>query len=178
MGATGGIDLEPSDLRQVAYRQAARVVASVCRRAPFEAVTIVAAGDRRGGVEGALPWRDEIEAFVAAGGKRHLGARRRLVILQAGPVAETRLTGRPRDLDGPDGHDALALALHRPYRRLAGVEQQLAAARRDAQRLLYRPHNWAAVVALADALMISGRLEEEAVRSIVRLAQRRARANR
>jgi hypothetical protein len=175
MGATGGIDLEPPDLRQVAYRQAARVVASICRRAPFQSVTIVAEGDRRGSVEGAVPWRDELKAYVDDGGKRHLGARRRLVILQAGAVAETRLTGRPRVLDGADWHDALALSLFRPYRRLPRVEQQLGAARRDAERLLDRPHNWAAVVAVADALLVGGRLEEDTARSIVRQAQRRVR---
>jgi hypothetical protein len=173
MGATRSADLEPPDLRQVAYRQAARAVAALARRVAFRSVTIGAAGGPQGEIEAALGWRDEIRAYVAAGGKRHLGARRHLVVLQAGPAAETRLTGRPRVLDGPDWRDALALTLYRPYRRLPRVEQQLGAARRDAERLLGRPHTWAAVVALADALLVSGRLEADAARSIVRQARRR-----
>jgi hypothetical protein len=155
--------------RATAYHEAGHAVMSVELRLVVASVNLHRdehqLGVCRGG--GALPQEED---FHMPNGKTRRWVEREIMVLLAGSEAEAMFTGRKNHLGArSDLHSAVDLA-STVCNTVDEVQAYLLLLAIRARDLLATEHLWAAVVAVAEALLERGELKGREVRRIVRRA--------
>ena len=155
-----------TDLERVAYHEAGHAVAGFLLRRSFAYVTIESAADSLGHCDFAP--LDSLLGQIIDGAGDHAIAelRRGLITVLAGPAAEERFAG-PYDLAGEDDTEQ-AVDLASVIAATPNEARALAEAAFDEARGLWSiAAQWAAVAALAAALLERNRLSYEEARALV-----------
>lgn len=151
--------------RAVAFHEAGHAVVSVCERMPVVRVTIVPDGDTDGVCVG-RPWPASRSPEFFNDSRTKTRLRKQIRVLFAGPIAEARSQGtKDWDLDENswDAQSIAECALEHSHDRAT----ELCAAEQRHAEVLVTEH-WAAIAAVAEALLNRGILSGRRVRELVK----------